>query len=172
MMGPFREGALPYMKHRAFWVRFFLIASLLTAAAIFWFSAQQGADSQSMSDGITIQAARFMKPDFDRLSPDARLSFLETVSYVVRKCAHFLEYALLGFNLMGFYRLWRWEKKPLNTLGLSWLTGTLYAATDEVHQLFISERSAAVIDVLIDSAGALTGALVMAALLALILRRK
>lgn len=160
------------MKHRAFWVRFFLVASLLTAAAIFWFSAQQGADSQMMSDGITLRAARIVRPDFEQLPPETRLSFLETVSYVVRKCAHFLEFMLLGFNLMGFYRLWRWEKKPLSALGLSWLTGALYAATDEIHQLFVSQRTAAVLDVLIDSAGALTGALAMGALLAIILRRK
>ena len=159
------------MKHRAFWVRFFLVASLLTAAAIFWFSAQKGADSQTMSDGITVQAARIVRPDFDRLPPETQLSLLETVSYVVRKCAHFLEFMLLGFNLMGFFRLWRIEGKALSALGLAWLAGTLYAVTDELHQLFVNERSAAALDVMIDSGGALTGALVMAALLTLVLRR-
>ena len=172
MMGPFRKGALPFMKHRAFWVRFFLVASLLTAALIFWFSTQEGVESQALSDGVTLQAARIVKPDFEQLPPDTRMSFLETVSYVVRKCAHFLEFTLLGFNLTGLYRAWRWEKKPLNALGLALLTGALYAATDELHQLFISQRSAAVLDVLIDSAGALTGALVMTGLLALALRRR
>ena len=30
------------MKHPKFWARFFLIAAIVTAALIFWFSAQKG----------------------------------------------------------------------------------------------------------------------------------
>jgi VanZ family protein len=47
---------------------------------------------------------------------------------------------------------------------------TLYAATDELHQLFVSERSAQVLDVLIDGAGSLVGTLVFTLCLALMTR--
>ena len=46
----------------------------------------------------------------------------------------------------------------------------LYAASDELHQLFISERSSQVLDVLIDTAGSLTGTLVLTLCLALLAR--
>ena len=45
---------------------------------------------------------------------------------------------------------------------IPWLTATVYAATDEFHQLFIPGRSGQVSDVLLDSAGALAGVLILA----------
>ncbi len=42
----------------------------------------------------------------------------------------------------------------------SWLFGTLYAVTDEIHQLFIQGRSCEFRDVCIDSLGVLTGIIV------------
>ena len=44
----------------------------------------------------------------------------------------------------------------------AWLIATAYAATDEIHQLFVPERAGAFTDVCIDSAGAAVGALIMA----------
>lgn len=160
------------IRHRAFFVRFFLIASLLTAAMIFCFSAQRGADSQQTSDRITLQVAQVVRPGYEQLPQEARLSFLGAVSTLVRKSAHFLEYALLGFNLMGFARL-KWLEWPARRAVLAaWLAATLYAGTDELHQLLVSERSAAVLDVGIDSAGSLAGALVMTLALWLVLRHR
>ena len=160
------------MKHQKFWSGFFLAAALLTAALIFYFSAQKGVDSQAVSDGLTLQVARIIRPDYAQMPVQAQQSFLEMLSTLVRKCAHFCEFALLGFNLMGHLRLRDLSMDPRACRLQSWLIATLYAMTDELHQLFINERSAQVLDVLIDSAGALTGALVMTGLMALVLRRR
>jgi VanZ family protein len=54
--------------------------------------------------------------------------------YVLRKCAHVTEYAVLAF-----------------------LAGVLYAASDELHQSFVRGRHASPIDVAIDSVGLLIG---------------
>ena len=159
------------MKHRVFWARFFLVAAILTAALIFWFSAQKGDDSQQMSDGITLQVAKILKPDLQQMSEEARLSYLEWLSLVVRKNAHFCEYMLLGFNLMGWLRLSDLRADPRKRALLAWIIATLYAGSDELHQLFINERAAALVDVGIDSAGGLTGVLIAMLLLALALRR-
>lgn len=43
---------------------------------------------------------------------------------------------------------------------LAWALATFYAATDEVHQIFVPGRAGMVTDVLLDSAGALTGVLI------------
>lgn len=159
------------MKHRVFWARFFLIAAIATAVLIFWFSAQKGERSQLMSDTITIQVAQLLKPDFNTMTEAARISYLEGLSHIIRKNAHFCEYMLLGFCLLGWQRFSRpgarWRACQLTAWGIA----TLYAGTDEVHQLFIDARSGQITDVLIDSAGSLTGILIATLLLALALHR-
>ena len=158
------------MKHQKNWSRFFLVAAIVTMALIFYFSAQKGVESQALSDGFTLRVAKLIRPDYARMPVQARVSFLELLSTLVRKSAHFLEYALLGFNLMGWLAL-RSPSVSLHACRLqAWLAATLYAVTDELHQLFINERSAQVMDVAIDSAGALSGILLMSLLLLLLAR--
>ena len=148
------------MKHRVFWTRFFLAASILTAALIFFFSAQQGPDSSAMSDGITLALAKLLRPGLMELPPAEQLSYLEKLGFIVRKCAHFSEFALLAFNLACWLRLKFLEKPRAFAPPRAWLIATLYAGSDELHQMFVAERAPAVVDVCIDSAGALTGVLV------------
>ena len=80
----------------------------------------------------------------------------ETITYVVRKCAHFIEYLALGWSLL---------LPVTNRFGrfgglYAWVFGSLYAVTDEIHQIFVKERSCELSDVLLDSAGVLTGLLI------------
>ncbi len=132
---------------------------------IFGFSAQPGETSSDVSSLIA-------KPVTDaiaaRRAPQSSVEYeqlYDQVDFAVRKIAHFCEYAALGFCLCLLVRCYgvrRW-----------WIPhalGTLYAATDELHQRFIDERCAQVADVLLDSAGVLCGVLV--AMLCLLLRRK
>ena len=149
------------MKHTKFWARFFLAAAIVTAALIFWFSAQKGATSQSLSDGITLKVARLLRPDLMQMSEAERISFLQLMSNIIRKNAHFCEFALLGFNLMGAMRFHFPGLSNgacrLRAMGIA----VAYAITDELHQLFVSDRAARALDVLIDSAGSLTGTFVL-----------
>ena len=158
------------MDNRKFWTYFFLIATLLTAVLIFCFSAQQGVDSSALSNGVTKTVARVVNPDYVQLPPKAQQSYLKSLSLLIRKNAHFCEFALLGFNLMSFLRLKRRERRFLSSGLTAWGIATLYAGTDELHQLFVSERSAALLDVGIDSTGSLTGILVAALCLVLLAR--
>ena len=111
----------------------------------------------------------------------------ELLSFVVRKCAHFAEYTLLGWSLaltVADYleRLRETRRdvpsggqpggsnraKPGDLRGAQiiapWLIGTAYAVTDEIHQYFVPGRSCEVRDVVIDSCGVLVGALIVAKL--------
>lgn len=158
------------MKHPKYWARFFLIASIVTAALIFWFSSKKGDDSRAMSNLVTLHVAQTLRPDFMNMSARARQSYLETLSTIVRKNAHFCEFMLLGFNLMGTMRFYFPELSDggcrLRAMGIA----VLYAVSDELHQLFINERAGQLLDVLIDSAGSLTGTLVMTLCLVLLVR--
>lgn len=69
----------------------------------------------------------------------------ETAHFVLRKLAHFSEYAVL-------FALWRW-----NRISGSWafIFTALYAGSDEFHQAFVPGRGPSPLDVAIDSSGAL-----------------
>ena len=68
---------------------------------------------------------------------------------VLRKLAHIVEYAVLGFLLAR-------AVPELPALGL----GVLYAASDELHQSFVDGRRGAPEDVAVDAVGVLVGVLV------------
>lgn len=72
-------------------------------------------------------------------------------SDLLRKFAHFAEFAALGFCLA--WRSGMGGKKPLG----SFLSGAAAGAVDEIIQLFVPHRGPRVTDVLIDSGGVLTG---------------
>ena len=84
---------------------------------------------------------------------------LSTLIFLVRKTAHFTEYAILGS--LFFLNL---RNTPLglikHPLATSILFSFLYACTDEIHQIFVPGRSAQFRDVLIDTLGASFGAII------------
>ena len=69
--------------------------------------------------------------------------------YVLRKCAHVTEYAVLAALL---YRALERELP-------AFLATVAYAATDELHQHFVRGRHASAVDVAIDAVGAAIGLL-------------
>lgn len=137
------------------------IMVLSAAVLIFCFSAQDA----TQSDGTSGRFARLifgLFASFRKMSPRAQTELVESVMFVVRKCAHFCIYAYLGFWLMHLVRQYIPAQKAkrgtalLTTVGIS----CLYAVTDELHQFFVPGRSCHPRDVCIDTAGALTGALI------------
>ena len=74
---------------------------------------------------------------------------LGTWDLVLRKLAHAAEFGVLGALL---YRALRREP-------LAILLGSTYAATDEVHQAFVSGRHGSPVDWLIDTVGVTAGVL-------------
>lgn len=74
--------------------------------------------------------------------------------HILRKCAHFGEYALLGVLTAAALRTGTHFSWPA-----ALLPGTLAALCDETIQLFVPGRSGQITDVWLDTAGYLTGAL-------------
>ena len=138
-----------------------LAAVLAVAAMIFFFSAQQAEDSSKLSGVVTDFVLSLTVPGYREMTPEQRAPYLTAWSFWVRKCAHFSEYALLAVTLVWFlHYVRRRDSLALLLLG-AWVIATLYACTDEYHQMFVDGRGPALLDVAIDSAGALTGALAM-----------
>lgn len=119
---------------------------------IFWFSSQQGSDSSETSGKIV---AIIQKLSVIIRGHDFSPANLDIVTKLVRKCAHFSEYALFGwctvFALTELFRS-KWVACIFSELFVF-----LYAVSDEVHQFFVPGRSMSPLDVAIDSLGALLG---------------
>ncbi|MBQ8554806.1 MAG: VanZ family protein [Clostridia bacterium] len=149
------------------WQRMLLwLCVIAVAVGIFCFSAQNGPASSAASDAVAEVIIQVIDPDFDQLSTQAQGSVFSFVKKLVRKGAHFTEFAVLGFFvrlLINSYGL-RWGSR------LAWLAGTLYACTDELHQLFVASRAAMWQDVLLDSCGVAAGVMLAHAVLVLISR--
>lgn len=143
-----------------------LLAVIAVAVMIFLFSAQEGEDSAELSKGMTLWLLSVLVPGFRDFTDAQKLAYLARFGHVVRKGAHFSEYALLAFTLAVHLHYVISRRIALK----SWGIATLYAGTDELHQMVVDGRGPAVMDVCIDSAGALAGALVGVALI-LIWRR-
>jgi len=72
---------------------------------------------------------------------------LGTWDLVLRKLAHAAEFAILGALLARALRM-PW---------LALAAGSLYAATDELHQAFVANRNASPVDWAIDTTGVAIG---------------
>ncbi|MEW9699927.1 VanZ family protein [Paenibacillus sp. SI8] len=90
------------------------------------------------------------------LQTSSASSFLE---FFIRKLAHLLVYSILGILIIRlFVVLTRWNL--LYIFALTVLICSAYAITDEFHQSFVTGRTSMPIDVLLDTIGAVLGALV------------
>ena len=159
--------------------RVILLAALVLGwmGVIFAFSSQNGAASSETSGRVVKAVIAVIKPNFDSLAKSEQIRFQDRVTFFVRKGAHFTEYMILGVLLFLFYHEWRpkivllMEKGKKSLLRLrrvwlaAWLTGTLYAASDEFHQMFTGGRSPQVRDVCIDSSGVAVGCLISLAVI-------
>ncbi len=120
--------------------------------------------SGSTNLGAPKNTSRIIGPFLHWLAPGISDQAVERVQFAVRKCGHLTEYAILSLLLWRARRYssdlrpkgWQWS-----TAGFAILISATYAATDEFHQSFVSTRQASVWDVLIDTAGATVGMILL-----------
>lgn len=131
-----------------------IIAWILVAVCmmiIFWLSSQTADESSAQSTTLLI----WLRSIFGNNA---------FTDFVVRKSAHFLEFA--GLSFLFNIALWQTKKKRMAVLAI--VLTSLYAVTDELHQIFVQGRSCQVSDWAIDTAGAILGAIGFLFILALI----
>ena len=151
--------------------RWFLFVLLIVwMGMIFYFSAKPAVQSAEMSASVGKMVGKLFVPGFNEMEEQEQDSFAENIDFVVRKSAHACEYAVLGILLF-----WNYEQKIRKRsvlAGISWLSVAVYAATDEIHQLFVPGRSGQISDVLLDSFGGLAGVAFSVIIQGLIRKRK
>ena len=146
------------MKLKRKWLLAFLwLLVIAVAAMIFFFSAQSGEESAKTSTGLAVFFLNLVVPGFDGLTAAEKAVYFDKIVLFVRKTAHFTEFALLGASLRLLFHALALRRPVL----IAWAAGTLYACTDELHQMFVAGRGAMWQDVCIDSAGVLTAVLLV-----------
>ena len=105
--------------------------------------------------------SRFIIPFLRWLKPDISAETLASIHFILRKCAHMGEYAVLGLLLLRAATLMTNFKRSIPILYVSVLGVCVFvAATDEFHQTFVASRGASVRDIIIDSGGVILGLLI------------
>ena len=137
------------MKNKRF---IFIIITLIWTAVIFSFSLQSGEVSGDLSGSVLEAILGFFMLGVLE-SPEK----LELFHLILRKCAHFTEFMNLG--VLSSIALKHMKVGYKSIIGLGYCV--LIASLDETLQLFVSGRAGRVQDVLIDSAGAFVGIVVV-----------
>ena len=143
------------------WVRILTTALTLCVMVMIYDFSRQNADRSDLTSGFISNAIiPILYPNYDSETPERRQEIYDSVQFVVRKCAHFGEYTLLGFLLRLCLESWFGHrmKKRSPLLLTAFIGGAVYAGTDEWHQKLIDGRSGQWTDVLPDSCGVLFGA--------------
>ena len=117
----------------------------LNLALIWGNSMLTGISSEAVSGGVLALLGRFLP-----------VLLTEAGHTLLRKAAHFSEFALLGLLYCGRHRLVKGEA-PVHLMGF----GLAVACIDETIQIFTPGRASSLIDVWIDASGFALGLLLI-----------
>lgn len=129
------------------------IAVIIWMAVIFNLSAQVAEQSNQLSTNVTEVVVKTV----ETVAPKAEID-IRSLNNVIRKNAHFFSYLLLGVLVMNAFR--RSGITIYKSIIFSFIVCVLYAASDEIHQMYVPDRGAQIKDVLIDSSGVVIGLLI------------
>jgi VanZ family protein len=131
-------------------------------AFIWYMSSRTGGDSGGMSEQVADAVARVAVPGYASGTAAEKARVVAGMQLPIRKAGHFLEFAALGAAVCCLLRaIDRWPRTSAGRLAAAWGLAVAFAATDEVHQLFVPGREGKPTDVLIDAAGVLAGVAVV-----------
>lgn len=132
------------------------ILALFWMCVIFAFSAQEQEESSVVSETFSYRMVRSADSLFGFDWNDEKLhEIADAIEGYVRKAAHMTEYAILAVLL--YVWLGKWQFAMRKRMFLAVIAAAVYAASDEIHQLFVAGRSGRITDVMIDSSGAILG---------------
>lgn len=132
-----------------------VIIVIICIATIFVFSNQNSQKSLGLSSKVILKVATKVKGR--DLSPKERVEVINKYTYLVRKCAHFTIYLILGTSVVILLKNFNIKKRLIL---YSIILCLLYAISDEIHQGFVSGRTPLVLDVFIDTCGASMGIII------------
>lgn len=146
---------------RKYRLLFFSVLSVLLLCFIFGHSLQSRAVSSAKSSGISTWLKPILDP-FEWMTEDQ-------FHHLIRKLAHFIEFAALGMSLTGVAMNTVWTGKRVYLRPILW--SAMAAVTDEIIQHFTG-RACMAKDMLLDTCGAVCGVLAVCLIMRIMPRRR
>lgn len=132
------------------------VPMLLMMLLIWGFSSNTGDTSSKQSSGIVSRVISFAeKVTGTELTEEERLCWEERIHTPVRKMAHMTEYMIFSWTVAFPFLLYQKRKEWISRVTVVFCI--CYAALDEIHQLFVPDRSGQIKDVCIDGIGIFIG---------------
>jgi VanZ family protein len=107
----------------------------------------------SSGSGSMAATSRIIRPLLEFLFPAASEESLQLMHFYIRKCAHFTEYAVLGYWALRAFTRTAAEWFRNHPYGTALAMVIIVASLDEINQRFISSRTSSAWDVLLDICG-------------------
>ena len=130
-----------------------LILTGIWVCVIFSFSLQPADVSSDTSMGFISKILGVLLPRMMEYVENMSQEQLDVLHFVVRKCAHFTEYMILG--ILSCSTAMVWDAKKFVRMSILFCVGV--ACVDETIQLFVGGRAGRIQDVLLDGVGAVVG---------------
>ena len=128
--------------------------TIIWMIVIFMFSNQNAVSSQKTSDIVTEQIINTAEViTKQEITPNKKKNIINDTRFFIRKTAHFTLYFILGILVYLLINEYNISKKII----VSIIICLLYSISDEIHQIFSYERTARLLDILIDTLGSITG---------------
>ena len=144
----------------------FWCLTLIIMATIFYFSSQTAVESTVVSMGFSERILRALL-SITNMTETEISAAVKAMDGPVRALAHYSIFASLGTTCyLAVY--FTKNMKNVYSVGIC----TAYALFDEIHQIFVPGRSFQVSDILTDTAGVITGTLIVIMILAYIKNRQ
>ncbi len=135
------------MAHSSMGTRVWRYAPLASWMLFIYLASTSGFSADNTS--------RILRPLLLWLFPQISEERIAVLHFLIRKAAHFTEYAALGFLAARAFIGSTHRVLSENWVSASAILVVAYALLDEFHQSFVSARTASIFDSLIDIAGGL-----------------
>lgn len=130
------------------------ILVIIWMITIYYFSNQQGTGSSNTSKKVASVIVNICDIKKE-MTEQQKEEVIVVIEPIIRKLAHYTIYMVGGLLLVNCAYAYMSDEKRV--ILFSSIIGVIYAASDEIHQLFVDGRSGKILDVAIDSIGIFTG---------------
>ena len=147
-----------------FILRILTIICIIFTVIFIWSNSLENASESSDTSGVIVD---FLKPIFD---PNNSVDY-DLFTHIVRKAAHFSEFALLGSEIVILFMLCKKSDEfHFGLIASSVCLGFSVAVSDELIQLTSEGRACEFTDMMIDLCGLISGVLFIVVLRFLIIK--
>ena len=136
-----------------------IIIMIVYYSFIIWSFSSHPADlSAKESKSITGIIYDRIAVHIGKFSDMGKDMFVKKTDNFIRKCAHFTLFFIFSLIISMYVNCY--EKEAQSFLLTVFLTGVIFAVSDEIHQLFVPGRGCQLRDVFIDSNGVMAGGII------------